>query len=202
MKQIPRKTVTRQDIAQVGKVNIQYFTSHNTGKLPLSFQELRTMEVSDPTRHIDILWEASFLMRPTRTAWTGVMQTIRQGTHPGKASVLFLPMIDMNASDMSCIYSTLYFVCRQAKQCGVTPILTFDQPLYWKASMIQLVESTGSCVKSAVIILGGLHLQMSFLSSIGHLMGGSGLKDVFETIYAANSVKHMLTGKAISCTIQ
>ena len=68
--------------------------------------------------------------------------------------------------------------------------------------MIQLAESTGSRVKSAVIRLGGLHLQMSFLSSIGHLMGGSGLEDVFETIYAANSVKHMLTGKAISLAIR
>ena len=163
---------------------------------------LRAMEVSDPTSDVDILWEVSFLMRPTRPAWTGVMQTIYQGTHPRKASFLFLPMIDTSASDMSCIYSTLYFVCMQAKRCGVTPILTFDQPLYWKVSMIQLAESTGSRIKSAVIRLGGLHLQMSFLSSIGHLMGGSGLEDVFETIYAANSVKHMLTGKAISLTIR
>ena len=68
--------------------------------------------------------------------------------------------------------------------------------------MIQLSEPTGSCIKSAVLRLGGLHFEMSFLSSIGHLMTGSGFAEVLETIYATNSVKHMLTGKAISRAIR
>ena len=38
---------------------------------------------------------------------------------------------------------------------------------------------------------------MSFIGSIGHLMAGSGLQELLETIYADNAVTHMLTGKAI-----
>jgi hypothetical protein len=43
---------------------------------------------------------------------------------------------------------------------------------------------------------------MSFLGSIGHLMAGSGLREVLETIYAENAVGHILTGKAISRAVR
>lgn len=39
---------------------------------------------------------------------------------------------------------------------------------------------------------------MSFLGSIGMLMKGSGLEDLFGEVYAENSVIHMFTGKAIA----
>ena len=39
---------------------------------------------------------------------------------------------------------------------------------------------------------------MSFLGSIGHLMAGSGLKELLELIYAPNAVQHMLSGKSVS----
>ena len=39
--------------------------------------------------------------------------------------------------------------------------------------------------------------MMSFLGSMGIVMGNSGLKDVLETVYAPNSVEHMMSGKAI-----
>ena len=42
---------------------------------------------------------------------------------------------------------------------------------------------------------------MSFLVSIGKLMGGSGLNAVLETIYDKNIVNHIITGKAISRAI-
>ena len=39
---------------------------------------------------------------------------------------------------------------------------------------------------------------MSFLGSIGHLMKGTGLEEVFELIYADNTVGQILNGKAVS----
>jgi len=48
----------------------------------------------------------------------------------------------------------------------------------------------------------GFHTLMSFLGSIGTLMAGTGLKDVFSEIYAENSVTHMLSGKAIARAIR
>ena len=39
---------------------------------------------------------------------------------------------------------------------------------------------------------------MSFLGSIGHLMEGSGLREALESVYAANTVSHMMSGHAYS----
>ena len=52
-----------------------------------------------------------------------------KGEYPGKSTVTFLPMIDMDPSNNNCIYSTLKFVCRMARKYEMTAILTMDQPL-------------------------------------------------------------------------
>jgi len=125
------------------------------------------------------------------------MQMVQKGNHPGESSVLYLPMIDMNSNDMTCIYSTLHFVSSHAKQYNVTPIRTFDQPLWWKA--LQIIKSD---LRLIVVRLGGFHTEMSFLGCIGHTMAGSGLKDVLELIYASNAVEHMLSGKAVERAVR
>ena len=49
--------------------------------------------------------------------------------------LLFLLIIDMNPSDLSCIiYSQMKFICAQAGRYRFTPIITFDQPLWWVES--------------------------------------------------------------------
>ena len=58
-----------------------------------------------------------------------MMQAVNNGEHPGESSITFLPMIDMDPGDMSCIYLTLLFVSAQASSHNVTPVVTFDQPL-------------------------------------------------------------------------
>ena len=68
------------------------------------------------------------------------------------------------------------FVLSQARWYDATPILTFDQPLYWKALTITQSQRDGSDLNIMVLRLGGFHVQMSFLSSIGYLMAGSGLQ--------------------------
>ena len=123
---------------------------------------------------------------------------VHQGDHPGKAALMSMPMIDMKPSDSTCMYSTLMFVSEHAKRHNVTPIITFDQPLWWKALMIIMSEPEGSDLKGIILRLGGLHTEMSFLGCIGHLMASSGLQEMLESIYAPNAVVHMLNGKAIA----
>jgi len=43
---------------------------------------------------------------------------------------------------------------------------------------------------------------MSFLGSIGYIMGGSGLKEVLFVIFAPNSVGYILSGHAYSRAIR
>ena len=85
---------------------------------------------------------------------------------------------------------------------NVTTNKHFDQPLYWKALSTLHNESCDQNVKSVVLRLGGFHMKMSFLGSMGHLISSSGLQDVIETIYAPNAVGHMLSGKAVSRAVR
>lgn len=39
-------------------------------------------------------------------------------------------------------------------------------------------------------------MLMSYMGSIGYIMAGSGLEALWETVYAPNTVVHMLTGHA------
>ena len=48
---------------------------------------------------------------------SGVMQTVMKGNYPGKSSVYFLPMIDMDPTEyISYIYSVLHFVVKLCKK--------------------------------------------------------------------------------------
>ena len=118
------------------------------------------------------------------------------GEHPGTATILFMPMMDQKSTDPVCILSTVNFVCKQTTKYNTVPILTFDQPLYWKAMEIKLSQGTNSLISNCALRLGGFHMR--FLVAVGHLMQGSGLKSIFELIYAKHSVPTILNGKAVS----
>ena len=48
--------------------------------------------------------------------------------------MFLLPIIDLQPTDLTCIYSTLILIQRQADQMNIeTPLVTFDQPLSYKA---------------------------------------------------------------------
>ena len=96
------------------------------------------------------------------------------------------------------ILSTINFVCSLAKIYSMTPILTFDQPLFWKAIELQASFISNSNIHNCVLRLGGFHMCMSFLGAIGRLMQGSGISSVFERIYAELSDGAILSGKEMS----
>ena len=106
-------------------------------------------------------------------------------------------MIDMDPNDLSCAYSTLCYVSYHAQKHSVTPIVTFDQPLWWKALQIRESLPGDSDLHSIILCLGGFHTVMSFLGCIGHTMSGCGLQDVLEQIYATNAVTYIMSGKAV-----
>lgn len=127
------------------------------------------------------------------------MQAVTTGPYPGQSEITFLPMIDIEPSNMSCVYSTLHFAVSLAARYKVTPVITFDQPLWWKA---QLVLNSAAELHPMILRLGGFHTEMSFLGSIGHLMAGSGLQEALEIVFAPNAVTHMLTGKSVERAIR
>ena len=146
----------------------------------------------------DLLWHSGWIFSKARPRpnWSGFMQHIfcdNQNCTP-RSEVLFLPIIDLNPTDETCIYSTLIYIESQAQKLNIpTPCITFDQPLWLKAVEIIRTKSM-----NIVCRLGGFHTMMSFLGSIGSMMKGSGLEEALENAYGPNAVTHMMSGKAIS----
>ena len=70
------------------------------------------------------------MVAEARSTWlVRIDEFCLKGEYPGKSDIVFLPMIDLNPNDLSCIYLTINFVSRHSRRYGVIPILTFDQPL-------------------------------------------------------------------------
>lgn len=80
--------------------------------------------------------------------------------------------------------------------------MTFDLPLFMKAHDIIHSADPTSPVRNVIVRLGGFHLLMSFLGSIGYIMAGSGLVDLFQSIYATNSVEKIMSGHAYSRAVR
>ena len=68
----------------------------------------------------------------------------------------------------------MLFVKNLGRKYSKDIVLTFDQPLYWKAMEIKTHESSSGNFNDMVLLLGAFHSCMSFYGSIGHLMSGNG----------------------------
>ena len=66
---------------------------------------------------------------------------------------MFLPIIDLNPSDMNCIYSIMRYISTHAGRYNVAPIVTFHQTLWLKAVLIQATVSPNSGSRSIVVRL-------------------------------------------------
>lgn len=183
-----------------------FLVSSNKGlsKLVLkSIRELNTNPTFSNEVNYNILWHASWFsssLENPRPNWNGFMQCATNCTPPEENStVTFLPIIDLNPSDETCIYSTLLFIINQAKSLKImVPCVTFDQPLWLNATGI--IEDANVQI---VCRLGGFHTLMSFLGSLGNVMKGSGLEELFSQVYAEHTGPHDFwksNFKSIACT--
>ena len=102
------------------------------------------------------------LCTSTRPAWSGMMQMVHTGDNPGESSVLVLPNIELDPSNMSCVHSTLRFICEHVARYNVTPIITFDQPLLWKSLQVIEGQPENGPLRSIVLRLGGFHTDDEF----------------------------------------
>lgn len=181
---------------------IQYISPLKRGLSAVTFKPICELQVpyTLPSElSCNLLWHAGWAFgdeTKPRPNWSGFMQHVfSDGDHShSKGKVLFLPIIDLNPSDETCIYSTLLYIQRQAEKLDIsTPCLTFDQPLWLKA-----VEIIKAKAMNIVCRLGGFHTLMSFMGSIGSMMKGSGIEEALETVYSSNVVTHIISGKAVS----
>ena len=172
----------------------KFITLHETN-LPLTVQPL--------PHYSKILWSSTKILgtkmdpSPDWTNWSRFMHCAYQNDTVGVTvnSVLMLPIINMNPSDETCIYSTLSFIQDQVTKLKLlSTSVTFDQLSFIKAVEIPATKQ----LNQLVIRLGGFHTLMSTVSSIFHTMQGSGIDEALGQIFGPNAIVHILSGKAIS----
>ena len=101
---VPRLTISSDEITKIGEIETSIFsTRHKSCKQP-KFKKLQLIYATDPTKMLSDLWQCAWFLKPHRPMWSGFMQMVHNSNdHPAKSEVIFLPMIDMQSSDPSCI---------------------------------------------------------------------------------------------------
>ena len=203
IRRIPRRRVDMEVIKQLGQVNLVEQRNPKTVLSEIMYTNVEVFQRDILNDNLDLMWTVAFHLQKPQPMWSGYMQLLHHNIpRSGKSSDIFLPMIDLSPSDPTCVRSTLEYIVDHAKRYNTTPVITFDQQLWWIAFMIIESQPKESPLRQIVLILGGFHTQNSFLCSIGSLMAGSGLKEVMSQVYAEGSVEHMLSGKAVARAIR
>ena len=101
--------VSQEELENVAKIDIKFCQQPAKSESSVRFIELHQGPVMDTTRHLDQVAKIIWPLRCPTPSWSGVMQMCHKGRHPGKSAFVFLTMIDMDASNISCVFSTLFF---------------------------------------------------------------------------------------------
>lgn len=108
----------------------------------------------------------------------------------------YLPFISAPPSNFSTVYTATLRLISVANSQGQPHILvTADLAIYSKAQ--QIIWSKPELQSSVTMRLGGMHLIMTFIGSIGKLYGDGGLLDILTSsnVYASGTAQMLLQGK-------
>jgi len=89
----------------------------------MNFKELTVMEGTYLTADVNLLCDISLLLLSKRPVRFGMTQSDNPCVYAGKSSMLFIPMIDLYSSNMFVIFSTLNYLCNQARNFSATPVI-------------------------------------------------------------------------------
>lgn len=195
-------------VGRFGAVQLRNFErTNNTGLSTIKIQNLNEIYPSKGTlipSVSDLLWlYGKFKDLPGILGWNGFMEEVTKDLSYHTTCVACQPFINAPPSNYDTIYTALLCAAEKTKLLHqVTCLVTFDQPLYLKARDIISSRYGDPELSNVVIRLGGFHLLMSFMGSIGYIMRGSGLTELFNTVYAMNSIEKIMTGHAYSRAVR
>lgn len=176
---------------------MQYLRKSRNGLLKLTMQHIEQLTLTLfylLKVQFTISWHYSWLFRVSNGSWSGFMQNITQRCSTQINQISFLPIIDLNPTDENCIYSTLLYICDQENKLRVkVPYVIFHQPLWQK--FVSIIEEAKLRIFCR---LGGFHMMMRYLGSIGNLIKGFCVEDLFIEVYGENTVSHIMSEKAAS----
>jgi len=208
---VPRSNFTAHDIENQGLFPLKAYRAPSTSGYSKIFAKnwasLRIKPLSSENdRTMNLFWLSGNWLEGTeecKPGWSGCMEVLYVTKEYQTSAVVPLPFINLTPSNPTTIYTALLQAAAKGSSNGQTiTMVTFDQPLYAKAREMVGAAPDDSPLKSLFIRLGGFHLLMSFLSAIGHIMEGSGLEELYNTVYAKNSVQQIMNGKAYSRAVR
>ena len=193
-----------KDLAKVQKIPfLVYEGSPNPEFKKIIVERLSTEDFNFKNiPNVEFLWIHGKLETQAIAGWNGFMGMLTRDLPFQNSRIMCLPFVNASLSDRNTIYTVLKYAAEESKKMNLsTCFVTFDQFLFQKA--FEIVKSCEDPDVAKIIVrLGGFHLLMSFLGSIGYIMGGSGLTDVLSTCYAKATVDKMLTGHAYSRAVR
>lgn len=194
------KTLTAPELLKkAGKVNlITLGMSGGLQNVPVKdLHEINQLSDQAQPLDTDVIWlYGKWTQDPSVPGWNGFMEKVT-----AHQEYLRLPFINNPSSSKDTIFTSLLMAVDKCKLLGQNRcIVTFAQPLYWKAREIVALELPE--LSTVTVRLGGFHLAMSFMGVIGMIMAGSGLYQLLTTIYAEISIRKIMTGHAYSRAVQ
>jgi len=132
----------------------------------------------------------------TNTKLVWIMQHVCIGQPSTISGVLFVPVINMNPADHFCMLLLGHLLndrlVNRTLKMHVLPVLLTSR------CSLKAVQILASNSLTVLCRLGGFHMLMSYLDSIGEVMSGSVFSDALNMCYGLNAVIHMMPGKAFS----
>lgn len=203
----PKNLPKADSIGQYGNMKIKsYNRRQNCGLGKLIFSDVSQIKLEPDTAKIahfmNMLWMSGpSCLNISIPSWSGFMEISKknQPQEYQRSAICPLPFANLSPTNPSTIYTCLQYAIEECKKQGQnTCIVTFDQPLFNKALDIVLAADSGSPLSSVIVRLGGFHLVMSYMGAIGYLMEGSGIEELWEQVYATNTIGSLLSGHSFA----
>lgn len=203
------KTPRAEDIAKIGFVELKQFEKKNSDGLKKLIIENVYDEACNKFYEIsmeDFSFLYSKFLNVNSVGWSGYMERIHAQKSYDTSKIIPLSFLNHLPSNYDTIFTVLVQAADYSKKFKQdTMFVTFDQPLWQKSrEILASVDPKNDPynLSSVIVRLGGFHLLMSFLGSVGNIMDGSGLKEALSEIYAEKSVEKALLGHAYARAIR
>lgn len=99
---VPRLKVEVEEVKRLARIDIKFYKMDMNEQLPLKFEKLTPVPTETYTGNLSCLFSIVWPIK--RLGWTASCQMVFKGTYLGKSSITFLPIIDLDPSNLTCIY--------------------------------------------------------------------------------------------------
>ncbi|GBP85751.1 hypothetical protein EVAR_97247_1 [Eumeta japonica] len=187
---------TATAISEEGKITLEKLPTNQFSLESIQFIDIGNLKFGDFTCDIPVCYSThiwgSYCQVPNLPEIRGFMDRVSSSLPYTVSRIQYLPFIEENPSDLRTVYTSLLYAANHARCADQKTIfVTFDYPLYMKALQI-LSNCQVKKLENVVARIGGFHLLMSYFKAVGTIMEGSGLNELWNTVYATNSIDKMM----------